>query len=77
MENLNVTFAERRMTWNARKHELVINYMVVNGRMSEVVSHMWIDENGMVDIVSDHNMLVMACLMQGASEMRLADKERK
>ncbi|MPC54283.1 hypothetical protein E2C01_048193 [Portunus trituberculatus] len=33
---------------------------------------MWIDEDGMVDIVSDHNLLVMKCLMQGGSDVRVA-----
>ncbi|MPC38524.1 hypothetical protein E2C01_032032 [Portunus trituberculatus] len=32
--------------------------------MCEIVSNMWIDEDGMVDIASDHSMLVMECLMQ-------------
>ncbi|MPC33932.1 hypothetical protein E2C01_027301 [Portunus trituberculatus] len=51
LENLNVTLAEGRVTWNAREHESAIDYMLVNGRMREIVSHMWIDEDGMVDIV--------------------------
>ncbi|MPC73953.1 hypothetical protein E2C01_068296 [Portunus trituberculatus] len=59
LENLNVTLAEGRVTWNAREHESAIDYLLVNERMREIVSHMWIDKDGMVDIVSDHNMLVM------------------
>ncbi|XP_063861825.1 uncharacterized protein LOC135101590 [Scylla paramamosain] len=59
LENLNVTLAEGRVTWSAREQESAIDYMLVNGRMREIVSHMWIDEDGLVDIVSDHNMLVV------------------
>ena len=47
------------MTWGAREQESAIDYVLVNGRMHEMVSHMWIDEDGMVDNVSDHNMLVV------------------
>ncbi|MPC70150.1 hypothetical protein E2C01_064389 [Portunus trituberculatus] len=41
------------------------------------VSHMWIDEDGVVDIVSDHNMLVMEGRMQSGSEVRVVGKERR
>ena len=51
--------------------------MLVNGRMREIVSRMWIGEDGMVDIVSDHNMMAVECWMQGGSEGRVAGKERK
>ena len=56
-ENLNETLAEGRVTWNARNKRSVIDYMLVNGRMRENVSRMWIDEDSIIDIVSDHNML--------------------
>ncbi|MPC47098.1 hypothetical protein E2C01_040833 [Portunus trituberculatus] len=38
---------------------------------------MWIDEDGMVDIVSDHNKLVMECRMQNENEVKVAGKERR
>ena len=59
LENLNVTLAEGRVTWNAREHESAIDYMLVNGRMRENVSRMWVNEDGMVDIVFDYNMMVV------------------
>ena len=51
--------------------------MLVKGRMREIVSRMWIEEDGMMDIVSDHNMMVVECLIQGESERRVVGKERK
>ena len=77
LENLNVTLAEGRVTWSAREHESAIDYVLVNGRMREIVSRMWIDEEGMVDIVSDHNMLVVECLLQGRKEVKVASKSKK
>ncbi|KAK8402452.1 hypothetical protein O3P69_000692 [Scylla paramamosain] len=77
LENLNVTLAEEHVTWSAREQQSAINYMLVNGRMCEIVSHMWIDEDGLVDIVSDHNMLVVECLMQGENEVKVASKKKK
>ncbi|MPC62955.1 hypothetical protein E2C01_057046 [Portunus trituberculatus] len=40
LENLNVTLAEGQVTWNAREHESAIDYMLVNGRMREIVEHL-------------------------------------
>ena len=77
LENLNVTLAEGRVTWNAREHESAIDYMLVNGRMREIVLRMWIDEDDMVSIVSDHNMMVVECLIQGRSEGSVVGKEKK
>ncbi|XP_045111428.1 uncharacterized protein LOC123504733 [Portunus trituberculatus] len=52
LENLNETLAEGRVTWCARnQEESAIDYMLVNGRMREVVDRMWIDEEGMIDIL--------------------------
>ncbi|KAG0714930.1 hypothetical protein GWK47_013130 [Chionoecetes opilio] len=63
LENLNETVAEGRVTWNARNQESAIDYVLVNGKMRESVARMWIDEEGKIDIVSDHNMLVVDCMM--------------
>lgn len=49
------------MTWCAKNQESVINYLLVNGSMCEIVHQMWINEDGMIDVVSDHNMLVIEC----------------
>ena len=37
----------------------------MNGRMREIMDRMWIDEDGTIDIVSDHNMLVLECKLYG------------
>ena len=39
--------------------------MLVNGKMRDAVTRMWIDEDGMIDVVSGHNMLVMECELYG------------
>ncbi|MPC42103.1 hypothetical protein E2C01_035716 [Portunus trituberculatus] len=65
LENLNETLAKGRVTWCARNQESVIDYMLVNGRMCEILDHMWIDEDGMIDIVLDHNMLVLEYKLYG------------
>ena len=64
LENLNVTLAEGRVTWNARNQESAIDYVLVNEKMRECVSRMWIDEDGMIDVVSDHNAMVVECKPQ-------------
>ena len=51
LENLNETLAEGHVTWCARNQESAIDYMLVNGRMREIVDRMWIAEDGMIDIV--------------------------
>ena len=38
---------------------------------------LWIDKDGVVDIVPDHKMLFVEWLMQGGSEVGMAGKERK
>ena len=50
LENLNETLAEGHVTWSARNQESAIDYVLVNGRMREIVSRMWIDEEGAIDI---------------------------
>ncbi|MPC22530.1 hypothetical protein E2C01_015547 [Portunus trituberculatus] len=61
VENRNETLAEGRVTWCARNQESAIDYMLVNRRMREIVDLIWIDEDGMIDIVLDHNMVVLEC----------------
>lgn len=41
------------------------------------LSHMWIDEDSMVDIMSDHNVLVVEYLVHGGNEVKVASKKRK
>ncbi|XP_050718462.1 uncharacterized protein LOC126999703 [Eriocheir sinensis] len=77
LENLNETLAEGRVTWSARNQESAIDYVLVNGRMRECVSRMWIDEEGMIDIVSDHNMLTVECGLNDRNEMKEKDRKKK
>ena len=77
LENLNETLAEGRVTWRARNQESAIDYMLVNGRMREAVTRMWIDEDGMIDVVSDHNMLVMECEVYGRKEIKEKTRKRR
>ena len=77
LENLNETVAEGRVTWNARNQESAIDYVLVNGKMRESVARMWIDEDGMIDVVSDHNMLVVECIIGGKTEVKVKKKKRK
>ena len=35
------------------------DFMLVNGKMHESVTWMWIEEGRMIDIVSDHNMFLV------------------
>ena len=65
LENLNMTIAEGRVTWSARNNESAIDYVLVNKNMRESVSRMWIDEDGMIDVVSDHNCLIVECKLNG------------
>ncbi|MPC84239.1 hypothetical protein E2C01_078968 [Portunus trituberculatus] len=48
LENLNKTLAEGQVTWCARNQESVIDYILVNGRMCEIVDSMWIDKDEMI-----------------------------
>lgn len=77
LENLNETIGDGRVTWSARGQESAIDYVLVNGRMREIVSRMWIDENGEIYIVSDHNMLVVECMMNGLNEKKKTVEKKK
>ena len=77
LENLNETIAEGRVTWSARNQESAIDYVLVNGKMREIVDRMWIDEDGVIDVVSDHNMLVVDCMISGKNEVKVKEKKRK
>ena len=77
LENLNVTMAEGRVTWSARDQVSAIDYVLVNGKMRECVSRMWIDEDGMIDVVSDHNMLVVECNFSSRPESGVKRERKK
>ena len=59
LEILNATVAEGKVTWSDRQSESVIDYMVVNDRARECVKNMWVDEERVVDVASDHNILIL------------------
>ena len=59
LENLNVTIGNGEATWNARGQKSAIDFMLVNEKAREHVKNMWVDEEGVIDVQSDHNMLVM------------------
>lgn len=67
-EILNLTIAEGRVTWAERGRESAIDYILVNEKARRMVRDMWIDEEGLIDIVSDHNMMVLNCVSQGQRE---------
>ena len=51
-----------------------IDYVIVNGKMREIVSGIWIDENEEIDVVTDHNVLVVECRLYGKSEGKKGGK---
>lgn len=65
------------MTWYARNKGSAIDYMLVNGRMHEIVDCMWTDEDGMIDVVLDHNMLVLECKLNVRDRTNAKAKRRK
>ncbi|MPC40258.1 hypothetical protein E2C01_033814 [Portunus trituberculatus] len=42
----------------------------VKKKLAEIVDHILIDEDGMIDIVSDHNILVLECKLSGREERK-------
>ena len=73
-EILNHTIADGKITWVGNSFESAIDYILVNEQARELVKEMVIDEDGMVDIDSDHNILL---LKYGGKEVNLGNKERK
>ncbi len=57
--------------------EYLYLFLLVNGKMRECVSRMWIDEDGMIDVVSDHNMLVVECNLYGRNERKVKQERKK
>ena len=45
--------------------------------MREIVDRMWIDGDGMIDIVSDHNMLVLECKLDGRDRTNVKVKRKR
>ena len=42
-----------------KKQESAIDFVLMNGKMRESVTQMWIYEDRMIDIVLDYNMFLM------------------
>ena len=59
LEILNHTIAEGRVTWSNGNIESAIDYILVNKKAREMVISMNIDEEGDVNIQSDHNVLIL------------------
>ena len=78
LENLNVTIAEGRVTWSRNESESAIDYMLVNENARKKVQCMWIDEEGRMDVASDHNMLVMEyeCMRDERKEMKKSNRRK-
>ena len=59
LEILNHTIAEGKITWKAREFQSAIDYCLVNNLAREHVGYFYIDEEGNIDIDTDHNTLVL------------------
>ena len=59
LEILNHTNAEGRVTWSNGNIESAIDYILVNKKAREMVISRNIDEEGDVNIQSDHNVLIL------------------
>ena len=59
LEILNRTIGERKVTWKGRCFESAIDYILVIQGARELVHEIVIDEDGLVDIDSDHNVLLL------------------
>ena len=66
-EILNHTIAEGRATWLNGKVDSAIDYILVNKKTREMVISMNIDEEGDINIQSDHNVLILnyGCSSEG------------
>lgn len=38
---------------------------------------MWINEDGMIDVVSDYNVLVMECMLLGRNDTKIRPKKNE
>merc|ERR1719154_339858 len=59
LEILNHTIGEGKVTWKGRCFESAIDYILVNQGARELVHEMVIDEDGLVNIETDHNVLLL------------------
>jgi endonuclease/exonuclease/phosphatase family metal-dependent hydrolase len=76
LENLNVTMAERKVTWSNKENCSAIDYILVNANARRKVMCMWVDEAGVFYIKSDHDMLVTELKMHD-THVRELDKKCK
>ena len=51
--------------------------MLVNGKMRESVTRMWIGEDEMIDIVSDYNILMVECMVVDKQEKKRKVQKKK
>lgn len=50
--------------------------MLVNGRCIHVCP-MWVNKEGMIDIVSDQNMLTIECMLDGRNKVREKGRQKR
>lgn len=73
LEILNVTIGVERETWSARVQMCAVDFMIVNGSARKHVTCMWVDKKRLVEITSDHNMLVMNYKSNQLSKKRVTN----
>lgn len=59
LENLNLTMAEGRVTWEQRGTKSAIDFILVNEEARRKVKGMMVGEEGVMDLGSDHNALLL------------------
>ena len=59
LEILNHTIGQGKITWKNRLFESTIDYILVNENARELVHEMIVDEDGLMDMDTDHNVLIL------------------
>ena len=59
LEILNSTIARGKVTWTSGNSKSAIDYVLTNSNARDFIDSMWIDEEGNVDITTDHNLIMI------------------
>ena len=70
LEILNHTIAKGKVTWYSKEYQSAIDYILVNGWGRAKVLNMWIDEDGVIDVDSDHNLMIIDCYLPKDKETK-------
>jgi hypothetical protein len=62
------------VTWSNKKNCSAIDYILVHANARRKVMCMWVDEAGVFDISSDHNLLVTELKMHDTNVRELDNK---